>query len=382
MIDQVCNFETRLFLGDCRAANAFPIRYVECHRIETTMWTIKYRFTAAATFALATFISSAASGVEMRSLFGSSTPPRPRAYKTIAAVELKLYFFTPPDWKPADHRSAVVCIHGGGWTSGTADTFFPHARYFASRGAVGFSIEYRLVKADGPVVADCLADCKSAIRYIRSHAAELGVDPDRIAVLGDSAGGHLAAALGTIDGFDDPADDLSISAKPNAMVLCNAIFDFNQDGFIKTIIGGAALAKHPAPAATQPTPQQSDLARQLSPLFSVRPHDPPALVMHGLDDHVVSPNQSRQFDAAMKAAGNHCELILLEGCRHAFIVPRYTAPEKVVVGAIRSADIFLASLGYLAGDPTLEVSEPPAWVIKQKPVKANEATPAATQSTR
>ena len=234
------------------------------------------------------------------------------------------------------------------------------------RGAVGFSIEYRLVKADGTVVADCLADCKSAIRYIRSHASQLGVDPDRIAVLGDSAGGQLAAALGTIDGFNDPADDRSVSAVPNAMVLCNAIFDFGQDGFIKTVIGGAALGRRPAFAATQPTAGQLELAGRLPPLYAVRPHLPPALVMHGLDDHVVSPQQSQQFTAAMKAAGNRCDLILREGCRHAFVVPKYTASEKVVVGAIRSADNFLTSLGYFTGDPTLEISDPPAWVIKEK----------------
>lgn len=340
------------------------------------------RTPASAFFGFTMLIPLATWAIDMRTLLHPSPVPQEQVYKTLGSVELKLYYFTPANWKTTDHRPAMVWIHGGGWTSGTADTFFPHAKYFATRGAVGFSIEYRLVKPEGPTVADCLADCKSAIRYIRSHASDLGVDPQRIAVLGDSAGGHLAASLGTIGGFDDPADDLSVSAKPNAMVLCNAILDFNQDGFIKTVIGGEALAKHPAPAATQPTAQQSELAHKLSPLFSVHEGDPPALVMHGLDDHVVSPNQSRQFTEAMKAAGNRCDLILLEGCRHAFVVPKYTAPEKVVVAAIRSADTFLTSLGYLSGDPTLEESDPPAWVIKPKPAKPGGTNPATGPSTR
>ena len=76
--------------------------------------------------------------------------------------------------------------------------------------------------------------------------------------------------------------------------------------------------------------------------------------MHGLDDHVVSPEQSRRFAAAMKDAGNRCDLVLVEKARHAFVVTHYTAPPATVVNAIRAGDAFLASLGFLRGEPTLE----------------------------
>lgn len=85
------------------------------------------------------------------------------------------------------------------------------------------------------------------------------------------------------------------------------------------------------------------------------------MLVHGLDDKVVPPSQAERFAAAAKVAGHRCDLILLPATSHAFIVPRYKAPESAVVSAIRSADTFLVSLGWLSGEPTLERSQPPAW---------------------
>lgn len=284
--------------------------------------------------------------------------------KTIQNEEVKIFCIKPSDFKPGEKRTAVVWIHGGGWTGGSTESFFPHARYFAFRGAVGFCIEYRLVKANGTTVADCLADCKSAIRYIREHAAELGVDTDKIIVMGDSAGGHLASCLSTIDGFDDPTDDLKISAKPNAMVLYNPLSDFTTSVFMNRIIGGAALDKKPAPESLIPTNEQTELAKKLSPLFNVYKNQPPTLLIHGTDDTVILPEQSVKFTEAMKKAGNSCKLILLPETTHAFVCANWKAPEEVVVSAIREADKFLISLGFLKGEPTLVISKTPAWIPK------------------
>ena len=284
--------------------------------------------------------------------------------KTINTEEVKIFYVKPSDFKPGEKRTAVIWIHGGGWTGGSTESFFPHARYFANRGAVGFCIQYRLVKANGNTVADCLADCKSAIRYIREHAKELSIDPDKIIVMGDSAGGHLASCLGTIDGFDNPTDNLKISAKPNAMVLYNPLSDFTQSQFVRIIIGGAALDKKPTPESLIPTKEQTELARKLSPLYNVRKNQPPTLVLHGTDDTVILPEQSVQFTEAMKKADNKCELILLPKTTHAFVCANYKAPEEVVVSAIREADKFLISLGFLKGEPTLVLSKEPAWIPK------------------
>jgi dipeptidyl aminopeptidase/acylaminoacyl peptidase len=140
------------------------------------------------------------------------------------------------------------------------------------------------------------------------------------------------------------------------MVLCNPIVDMTDAAWVKFAIGGAALAKKPKPEDLRPSPAQLEEARRSSPLFQVRPQQPPALLMHGLNDRVVLPDQARAFAETMKKAENRCDLKLIEGARHAFILTKYTAPEATVVDAINSADRFLASLGYLSGEPTLTVS--------------------------
>ena len=104
-------------------------------------------------------------------------------YKHTASGDLKMFCFQPAGAKTSKARPAALWIHGGGWTGGTCESFFPMARYTATRGAASFVVEYRLAKTNGTVtVADCVADCKSAVRYLRSHAAELAIDPHRIAV--------------------------------------------------------------------------------------------------------------------------------------------------------------------------------------------------------
>jgi acetyl esterase/lipase len=296
------------------------------------------------------------------SQFLTNTPPSAViTYKTPDTGPLTFAVFYPGDWKAADKRPAIMFIHGGAWVAGDGKCFFPHARYFASRGAVAMSIEYRLETPDGSTMANCFADCKSAVRYIREHSGELGVDPTRIAAFGDSAGGHLAAALGTCNGFDDAGDDVKISSVPNAMVLCNPIVDLTEGSWIKFIIRGTAMAKGAKPGDMHPTSEQLSLARALSPLGNIKHGQTPAILMHGTADKVVNPQQARDFAAAYAKAGNRCELDWMEGSGHAFVITAYSAPESVVVDAIRKADAFLGSLGWLVGPPTLEVSKPPAW---------------------
>ena len=213
-------------------------------------------------------------------------------YKVVEGTQLSLHVFNPPGHRSADHRPAIVFIHGGGFTGGHPSFFFPHCRYFASRGAVAFSINYRLVKKKGleafDAVGDCLTDCKSAIRYIRANADTFGVDPERIAVAGDSAGGHLAACLGTIDGFDDPDEDRSVSSMANAMVLYNPVMDVNLKALINLFQikeTGSALKEN---------------TDRISPVYYVSEGQPPALVMHNTEDTNVPIEQSYRFTEAMK----------------------------------------------------------------------------------
>ncbi len=178
--------------------------------------------------------------------------------------QLRLYMVCPKQWRPGDHRPAIVFIHGGGWSNGDPDQWFPQCRYFAGRGLVAASVQYRL-RTKTVDVDDCLADCKSAIRYLRQHANELGVDPEKVAVVGESAGGHLAAAVATIDKFNHPEDDLSYSAVPNLLVLLNPITDLSTKW-------GDSLGEK---------------AMALSPLQHVSQRTPPTLLIHGNVDQCV-----------------------------------------------------------------------------------------------
>ena len=167
--------------------------------------------------------------------------PTEVVYKHAAQGDLKLFCFPPVGAKSGEALPVALWIHGGGWAGGNCDSFFPMARYTAARGAASFVVEYRLVKPGVTTVADCVADCKSAVRYLRSHAVELGIDPHRIAVLGESAGGHLAACVGTLDGVNDPADDFAVSARPDALVLYNPLTDFTQSNFLKLFTNGVPV---------------------------------------------------------------------------------------------------------------------------------------------
>ena len=189
----------------------------------------------------------------------------------------------------------LVFIHGGGWGSGDPNLFYPHCRYFASRGAVAVSVRYRLVtKTSGTGLAECVMDCKSAIRYLRSHAKELGIDPNRLAVLGDSAGGHLAAAVGHAAQARRPRRRRQrlLRAQRHGPVQPRA-------GPGQSAVEPRIPAPKPLPATAPATGPVGELRQSLSPLHNVRPHLPPTLLMHGTADSVVKIAEAEQFDKAM-----------------------------------------------------------------------------------
>ena len=147
-------------------------------------------------------------------------PPREVVYRTVAGRGLRLFVSLPDSARPAGGWPVLLCIHGGGWGSGTPEYMAHIATYFASRGMLAVNVEYRISdpkQTPRMPIQECLADCRAALRYVREHAADLEADPARIAVTGDSAGGHLAAALGTL-----PAEG---ETRPAAMILFNPVLD-------------------------------------------------------------------------------------------------------------------------------------------------------------
>lgn len=258
-------------------------------------------------------------------------------YKKVDGKELKLYVLKPKDWKASDKRPAIVFYHGGGWTGGAPTQFNEHSTYFVTRGLVCVQVQYRLLdKKNSEPPTNCIHDAKSAMRWVRSHAKELGIDPDRIASGGGSAGGHLAAFVGMVDGMDDPQDDLKISAKSNAMLLYNPVFDNGPGGW------GANRVK--------------DRYKEMSPAHNVSADDPPAIVFLGSQDKLIPVKTVETFKENMKKAGVRCETHIYEGQGHGFF--NYgKSDNKYYYETVLESDKFLASLGWIKGPPTLKKPE-------------------------
>ena len=269
--------------------------------------------------------------------------PQEHTYKTVGKQELKVFVFPPLAAGEAAADAAapgVIFIHGGGWGSGQPSLFYPHCRYFARRGAVGIAIGYRLTAQAGITVGDCLTDCRDAVIWIRANAAKLHVDPAKLALAGDSAGGHLAAAVVLIP----PGPD-ALPPVVAALCLFNPVLD------IPALKWGASVAAGET-RKDLPLADPQHRAHQLSPMFHVRAGLPPTLLMHGTADDCVLIEQADRFARLLGAAGNRCEYVRLDGIKHAFIVPGY-GDDPTLVESLRTMDRFLAGLGLLQGPPTL-----------------------------
>ncbi len=251
-------------------------------------------------------------------------PTRVVVYKKVGDRQLHLNIFEPEGLRPSDRRACFLTIHGGGWTGLEPRRQYPFAAHFARLGLVGISVEYRLVTpGSGTTVFDCVKDARSAVRYVRAHAAQLGIDPQKIIANGGSAGGHLAAGTALFDGVDEAGEDTKVSSTPCAMVLFFPVIDTSQAGYGNAKIGARW--------------------QELSPLHRVRPGLPPTIVFHGTGDTVTPFPGAQAFRDAMLKAGNRCELVPCEGGAHGYLMRDGAQCEE----ALRRTEAFLASLGLL-----------------------------------
>lgn len=260
-----------------------------------------------------------------------SKPDTSVAYKTIGDTILKLHVFNPKEHQPSDKRPAIVFFFGGSWNSGSPSQFYPHCRYLASRGMVAMSAEYRVKSRNKTTPRECVKDGKSAVRWIRQHAGELGIDPKRIAAGGASAGGHVAAAAGTTTGFEEEGAELNISSRPDALVLFNPVFDNGPTGY------GHSRVK--------------EYWKEFSPMHNITETAPPTVVFLGTQDKLIPVKTAREYQRLMKEKGRRCDLHLYEGQPHGFF--NYKNKENYSRTVI-AMDRFLESLGYLQGEPTLQ----------------------------
>jgi acetyl esterase len=222
-------------------------------------------------------------------------------YKNVGQTELVVWVWKPVEWRATDRRPAMVFYHGGGWDSGTPAALSRQAARFAELGMVACSVQYRLTSQPGVEVADCVKDARSAFRWIRTHAGELGIDPNKIAAGGASAGGHLAAALVTLEDINDATDDLSVSTRPSALVLLKP-----------------ALKLDPERAIKKGRAKTDGEVTNLSPFHRLKAGMalPPTLILHGADDTTVPISTVREYAARVKELGGECEVIGFAGETH------------------------------------------------------------------
>ncbi|AEQ51265.1 alpha/beta hydrolase [Pelagibacterium halotolerans] len=250
----------------------------------------------------------------------------------------ELYFAQPMGFRALTLNLAVpnrpgpapvlVYIHGGGWMFGHPNVQHPNLaamNIFDALHAEGYAvarISYRL-SGEGRFPMQ-LHDCKAAIRYLRKNAALFGIDERRIAVLGESAGGHLAMLLGleTPPEFEGTVGVEGYSSRVHAVIdwygitnfrsldaqrLANSPFVHDAADSASTHLLGGAISARP------------EAARDASPLTWVSKNAAPCLIQHGTGDIVVPPGQGDEYFAALGAAGVPAEIMRIEGADHCFV---------------------------------------------------------------
>ncbi|MCA1855119.1 alpha/beta hydrolase [Massilia oculi] len=249
------------------------------------------------------------------------------AFRQTAAGPLKVHVFSPPHHIKTP-RPAIVIFHGGGWTMGDPSWAFGLVNRYACKGLVTIVAQYRLSDKKTATPADAVDDAMAAIRWVRTNATTLGLDPDRVAALGWSAGAHLAASAAIFAKDDDQ--------RPSLLALVSPAVSVVDDGHFSSLF----------PLGTK--------TENFSPAEHVGPSLPPTIIVTGRDDTVTPLRAVKKFHERMKAAGNVSELHVYDDVGHMF-TPKgqsdsgFPNPDKAVrQRAYEAIDEFLIRQAYMA----------------------------------
>lgn len=232
-------------------------------------------------------------------------------------------------YRPAQPNGfALVAIQGSGWYSPMrydarqlkdTDEVIRQSTALSSSGYTVFVINHRQTPRFRYPAH--LEDVQRAVRYVRAHAADYGIAPDRIGAWGSSSGGHLAELLGTLDGAGDQTDTDPVnrlSAKVQAVVAYFAPADLTvaRGGAITVLMGFGYQDPNAGPPGPRPDYIENRLYREASPITHVTADDAPMLLMHGDQDTVVRIEQSEQMEQVLKKAGVAVTFIRVPGGNH------------------------------------------------------------------
>lgn len=241
------------------------------------------------TFAIFTFVGASLFAQQAREPIRRT---QAFVYKRIGNVALDLQVLSPASSFQGP-RPTIVFFFGGGWTTGTVKQFVPFGWELAKRGMVCVFVDYRVGSRHRTMPADSVEDAYDAMRYVRQHAAELRVDPERVVAAGGSSGGHLAlmTAVGT------PPTGSDKLTKPNLVIAYNPVTDLTTPRWSRWF---------------------GSNREAISPLKLVKPGLPDTLIFHGVEDTTVPISQTRDYCALVKKSGDRCTLLEYPEAPHGF----------------------------------------------------------------
>jgi acetyl esterase len=271
-------------------------------------------------------------GIHAQTMSGNPQKKK-HIYKTRGLTRLKLYVYQPSHREFDKKLSAIIFFHGGGLKERYSWEFEPQSKYLIERGMVAVLATYT-IEHHGRTEFESIADAKSAIRWIRKHADELGIDENRVAAGGGSAGGYLAACAALIKDYDEKNEDLSISSIPNALVLFNP-------RLVLQGIGDPPLSKKDIRYLN------GRAIEGISPFHNIYKGAPPTIIFQGTADNLIQ--EAQQFCEKMKNYGNTCEVVLYEGREHGFF-HYFHGNNPDFLSTMETAVLFLSKLGYISKD--------------------------------
>lgn len=270
---------------------------------------------------------------------GAEPAPEARIYKRVAGRELRVDVFRP-DRTPPGGSPAIAFFHGGGWVFGQPSEFHAACRRYARMGFATFAFQYRLsIKPDGTyphpdiTLVESVKDARSAIRWLRGNAKSLGIDPQKIVVAGQSAGGELAWSTALCDRLDESGDDPAVSPRPDALVLYSGNYN-TMEVWADMIMAG----------------RRAEIW-SVSPYHNLKAGLPPALAFHGTKDSQVPFFSVQLFAQKTRELGNRFDLITFEGRDHYLGEGHPEYARYFDEAILERTDAFLRELGFLPAVP-------------------------------
>lgn len=246
-------------------------------------------------------------------------------YRETPQGALQLTVYALNDMKDDEALPGVVLYYGGGWIGGTPKQFEPFALAFVRRGMVVVTPEYRVSKTHRTSPFASVEDAFASFRFVRANAARFGIDPNRLSAGGGSAGGHLAAALATLDPDVVGGEKSDVDPMPDALLLWNPVYDNSPAGYGFDRINGRVA--------------------DFSPLHNINADMPPTLVMLGDQDNLIPVATAESFRDKQRALGVRSELIVYPGAVHGFF--NFDRGQEHFLATSMAAQDFLQAIGHI-----------------------------------